>query len=112
VFSDKPCGEQARVVTVEDASAGIAPGPSDEVKDYLASKKEERADQRAASASAPADNPPQAPVIINQGGGYGYPVYWPGSRPRPPRPHPRPPVQPELPDIPDSGSVLRPRGQR
>lgn len=111
VYSDRPCSDQAEIVTVRDSSSGIAPGPSDEAKQYLADKRDQRASDRAQRASAPASNQPQAPVVVSDGQDYGYPVYWPayGNRPnRPPRPKPEPPiVQPD-----PGGSVIRPRGGR
>jgi hypothetical protein len=110
VYSDKPCGEQAEVVTVQDSSSGISPGPSDDVKDYLASKREERANDRAQQQAAP-NNPAQPPLVVTEGQNYGYPVYWPGNGNRPVRPKPQPPIQPP-PDLEPGGSVLRPRGGR
>lgn len=106
VFSDRECGESAELVTLENDSAGIAIGPSDEVRERLAEQRAERAEERAARAERRANQPPPppAPVVIERR--VGYPYWW-GNRPpvlRPPPERPRPPIQPPL--RPD---VVRPR---
>lgn len=111
VFADRPCGEQAEEVIIDDNTSGVSPGPSEEVRDYLADKREQRSNERAERQQAQASRPP-ATVVIPPQQDYGYPVYWPyrghqrppmhrpgGDRPLRPAPHPAP-----------GGSVLRPRG--
>lgn len=103
VFADEPCGEGAKVVTIEEDSSGITAGPPEEVRGYLVRKREERADEQEARQRAQAAQPPgpvYVPVPVEQ------PVIYPGYWWRHPRPHPpRPEPPPEPP--PDPGSVLR-----
>ena len=106
VFSDRECGESAELVTLADDTAGIAIGPTEEVRARLAAQKAERAEERAAQAERRANQPPPppAPVVVERR--VGYPYWW-GNRPpvlRPPPERPRPPIQP--PQRPD---VIRPR---
>ena len=108
VFSDLPCGEQAELITIEENSSGIAPGPDGETREYLAQKREERAEAREENArtwvtrsNTPVAVPVQQPVVS--------PAYWPAyrgphrpiQRPRPGRPS-RPIVNPDPP-----GSTVR-----
>ena len=112
VYSDKPCGEQAEVVTVDESSSGISMGPPEEVRDYLASQREERATEREEKQRAQAARP-AAPVTVPVYESAGYPVYWPNAgypnRPgRPPRPRPEPPIV-DQPGPGNGGSLVRPR---
>ena len=113
VFADKPCGEQAEVVTVDEGSSGISMGPPEEVRDYLDEQREERATEREERMQAQAARP-VAPVSVPayEYESDGYPVYWPNSgypnRPRPPRPSPEPPIV-DQPGPGNGGSLVRPR---
>lgn len=114
VYADKPCSEQAEVVTVDEASSGISMGPSEEVRDYLASQREERASEREERQRMQAARP-AAPVTVPVYESEGYPVYWPNAgypnrpiRPRPPRPGPEPPIV-DGPGPGNGGSLVRPR---
>lgn len=117
VYSDRECGESAEVVEIEDTSQGIEPGPPEEVREYLADKREERAkaleESRKAVAQAPP--PPPPPVVIERG--VVSPFLWPGYgyqrppvlRPKPPyRPRPEPPIEPPLRPPQRPGDTLRP----
>ncbi len=113
VFADAPCGETSEVVELEESTSGISGGPSEEVREYLALKRQERSDERQArreaAAAAAAAAPPPQPVVIEQP--VAYPGFW-GRYPRPRPPGNRPP-RPERPiaPVPDPGSgdtVLRP----
>lgn len=53
VFSDERCGEEASLVTVTDESAGLGGGPPEEVREYLARKRQERAEQRRQNPALP-----------------------------------------------------------
>jgi hypothetical protein len=115
VFSDKPCGDQAEIITVQDSSAGINTGPSEETRAYLAQKRDERAQARK-QASLNRPPAPSAPArAVEPYGQQVYPGYWGGdlypNRPgRPPRPD-HPDLLPEPPRLPDGGDgVLRPAG--
>ena len=114
VFTDLECGgegEGEKVVLAPETS-GIKPGPPEEVRAYLAQKREERAEalrkewEWAARQPAPAP----APVVIERP--VGYPYWWGGHGYRPPRPplRPEPPVAPPVrpPLRPGGGDVLRP----
>jgi hypothetical protein len=116
VFTDLECaGEgEGEVVTLAPDTAGIRPGPSEEVREYLARKREERAEalrqewEWAARQPAPAP----APVVVERQ--VGYPYSWGGFGYRPPRPPIRPeppPVAPRLrqPQRPGGGDALRPK---
>lgn len=114
VFTDLECGAEGEgeVVVLEPDTAGITPGPPEEVREYLAQKRAERAEalrkewEWAARQPAPAP----APVIIEQR--VGYPYWLGGYGYRPPRPplRPEPPIAPPLrpPARPGGGDVLRP----
>lgn len=112
VFSDRPCGDEAVVVAIEDESAGIAPGPPEEVRDYLAQKREERAreraEQRQAAREAASRQPPPVVTVERP----AYPAWWgpspyPPMRPRPPhnRPRPQPPVMPLPEPLPPADAI-------
>lgn len=116
-FSDRPCGEDAEVVTLAQETSGVSIGPSEEVREALARKREQRAADRAAQAQARAAAPPPAQVQIIERPVATYPAFWshrPGARPPHNRPgggrpdRPRPPIEPPQPP-PQSGNVLRPR---
>jgi hypothetical protein len=114
VFTDLECaGEgQGERVTLAPDTAGITPGPPDEVREYLARKREERAEALRKewewAARQPAPTP--APVVIERR--VGYPYGWGGYGYRPPRPplRPEPPIAPPVrpPQRPGGGDVLRP----
>jgi hypothetical protein len=113
VFSDRPCSEEATVVTIEDSSAGIAPGPPEEVREYLAQKREERAEERAARRQAAREAAARAtpPVVTVERpvypGWWGRPPY-PPQRPRPPQN--RPPSLLPLPEpLPPADGIDLPR---
>gem|GEM_PF-2258772 len=129
VFSDTPCGEQAKVVELQPQSSGVAGGPPAETKAYLAQKREEREEARAEQQRLEAMRPREpvyVPVPVET---ESYPAFWPRygghHRPRPPGHRPgrpgrpggpggdrpgRPPGSPD--DGPGSGgSVLKPRGR-
>ncbi len=105
VFSDTLCGDQAELITIGDDSSGITPGPPDETREYLARKREERAEARKEKAQGQvfrAHNHPEQQSVE-------YPAYWPAGRywhrpihrPRPDHPS-RPIVNPGI-----SDNVLR-----
>jgi hypothetical protein len=106
-FSDEPCGKDATVVHLEEATSGISGGPPEVVRQQLADKKAQRAEDREKRLEALARAPqpaPAPPVIIQQ------PVFYPGYwwRPNLP-PHHRPLPGPPKPPPPDRGNpVLRP----
>ncbi len=118
VFTDLECtGEgEGEVVTLAPETAGIVPGPPEEVREYLAQKREEREEalrkewEWAARQPAPAP----APVVVERR--VGYPYGWGGYGYRPPRPplRPKPPSEPPIappvrpPQRPGGGDVLRP----
>lgn len=115
VFSDRPCAADAQTVTVQDSSAGISDGPSDEERAYLAQKRDERAAERAQRQQEAVQSSPAPQPYTIDSYDEGYPYWWNRPvppRPRPPRPRPPDPDQPDtlpsLPDVPGSGSVLRP----
>jgi len=108
VFSDTLCGDQAELITIEDDSSGITPGPQDETLEYLALKREERAEARKEKAQARISRS-QNPVVVPVQQPVEYPAYWPTGRfwhrpihrPRPDRPS-RPIANPGI-----SNSVVR-----
>ena len=112
VFSDLPCGDEPVLVEISDDSAGITPGPPEEVRDYLAQKREEREEdraerQRAAREAASRTSPPVVTVERPV-----YPAWWgpspyPPLRPRPPhnRPRPQPPLMPLPEPLPPADSI-------
>lgn len=113
VFSDRPCGDEAVVVTIEEQSAGITPGPPEEVREYLAQKRdereEERAERRRAAREAAARGAPSPVITVEQP---AYPAWWgpspyPPQRPRPPhnRPRPQPPLLPLPEPLPPADSI-------
>ncbi len=113
VFTDIECagGDQGEVVTLAPETAGITPGPPEEVRQYLAQKREERAEALRREVEWAARQPPPAPapVVVEQR--IATPYWWGGYGYRPPRPpiRPEPPVAPRLRQPPGSGgSVLRP----
>lgn len=112
VYSDLECGTGAEVVELEPETAGIVPGPPQEVRDQLARKREERMKAEAEAWERAARQPAPAPAPVVYERRVGYP-YWLGGfgygPPRPPiRPEPpvAPPVRPPL--RPGGGDVLRP----
>jgi hypothetical protein len=117
VFSDQKCDDNAEIVTLGDQSQGLGGGPSEEVRDYLDQKRQERAAQREKAAQL---RPAQA-----------QPSVTPSTQPtenadllpgyvRPIRPIVRPRPRPEQPRSPDSGgekpgdgaTVIRPNSNR
>jgi hypothetical protein len=112
VFSDEKCGEQARVVTLGDESQGLGGGPSEEVREYLDKKRQERAQERDTSAKLTPRQP--AATVVQQAQPVENAALLPGYV-RPGRPHVRPrplPARPGQPDNNDNGgspAVLKPR---
>lgn len=114
VFTDLECtGDgESELVTLAPETAGIVPGPPEEVREYLAQKREERAEAQRKewewAARQPAPAP--APVVVERR--VGYPYWWGGYGYRPPRPplRPEPPIAPPMrpPQRPGGGDVLRP----
>jgi hypothetical protein len=117
VFSDRPCDDAAEIVELEGESQGVSGGPPEEVRDYLAERRTERAEAREAAREARAAPPPPQPVTIIQQP-TTYPYAWPAfGYPRPPGWRPpgwRPPLKPEQPIAPPPpqrppSDVLRPQ---
>jgi len=114
IFSDSPCSAEAEVVNVDNVSAGISGGPSEEVKAELAEKKAQRAEEREQARKLRASQPPQ-PVYLPAPAGQTviYPGYWPWRpdyrpHPEPPGPQPKPEPYARPPLLPDSdGSLIR-----
>ena len=117
VFSDEMCGTEARLVELEEDSQGLGGGPSEEVREYLDQKRQERAEERESARQVPPLQPapatPSQPVEnVALLPGYLRPV-----RPGRPIAKPRPRPLPEKPPSPGSGadsggssSTIRPRG--
>lgn len=105
VFSDRLCGEAAEVVQLRADTAGLGGGASEEVRAYLAQKRDERAAERETAQDRDSQAPAPAPQVIEQ------PVmYWPMMH-RPDRPHDRPRPERPRPEHPieDNRSTLRPQ---
>jgi hypothetical protein len=115
VFTDLECAGdgETEVVTLAPDTAGITPGPPEEVREYLARKREERAEALRQEWEWAARQPPPAPAPIVIERQVGYPYWGGGYGYRPPRPPIRPeplPVAPRLrqPQRPGGGEALRP----
>ena len=118
VFSDKECGSEASVVELAEESHGLGGGPSEEVREYLEQKRQERAEARELARQFAPSQPSSAPVVQSQPvetvallPGYLRPVRpgRPGVKPRP-RPLPERPTRPG-PGSGDTGgaTVIRPQ---
>ncbi|MEE4174534.1 MAG: hypothetical protein V2I57_09825 [Xanthomonadales bacterium] len=114
VYTDRECAgdSEGEVVTLPPETAGITPGPPEEVREYLAQKREERQEALRKEREWAARQPPPAPAPVVIERPVAYPYWWGGYTYRPPRPplRPEPPVSPPVrpPLRPGGGDVLRP----
>jgi len=88
-FSDFPCSQAATVVELQEDSAGLGGGPSEEVRKYLAEKREERAKERADDRLQASPAPVVQPDPNRENPTWQYwprPIQQPTQRPKPERP--------------------------